>query len=232
MKIFYISPHYDDAVGSCGARMSRDKMENEVNLITVFSEVKKPFSEYANMLHAYWDLKNPLSDRKNENIKVCKFLKINNIMLGFFDSIYRTFNNEYIYPSQESIFSKVNPLDSELIENIKNAILRYIAKEDLIFFPLGVGSHVDHIIVSEVGKILKSENYKVSFYLDFYYTGMLPEMCESLDEVKIKFDSNFVNDKINAVKLYKSQVHMLYGDESKISEYYNNKLKGVEIYYE
>ena len=232
MKIFYISPHYDDAVGSCGARMSRDKMENEVNLITVFSEVKKPFSEYANMLHAYWNLKNPLSDRENENINVCKFLKINNIMLGFFDSIYRTFNNEYIYPSQESIFSKVSPLDSELIENIKNAILRYITKEDLIFFPLGVGSHVDHIIVSEVGKILKSENYKVSFYLDFYYTGMLPEMCESLDEVKIKFDSNFVNDKINAVKLYKSQVHMLYGDESKITEYYNNKLKGVEIYYE
>lgn len=232
MKIFYISPHYDDAVGSCGARMSRDKMENEVNLITVFSEVKKPFSEYANMLHAYWNLKNPLSDRKNENINVCKFLKINNIMLGFFDSIYRTFNNEYIYPSQESIFSKVSPLDSELIENIKIAILRYITKEDLIFFPLGVGSHVDHIIVSEVGKILKSENYKVSFYLDFYYTGMLPEMCESLDEVKIKFDSNFVNDKINAVKLYKSQVHMLYGDESKIAEYYNNKLKGVEIYYE
>ena len=232
MKIFYISPHYDDAVGSCGARMSRDKMENEVNLITVFSEIKKPFSEYANMLHAYWNLKDPLSDRKNENIHVCKFLEINNIMLGFFDSIYRTFNNEYIYPSQESIFSKVSPLDSELIENIKNAILRYITKEDLIFFPLGVGSHVDHIIVSEVGKILKSENYKVSFYLDFYYTGMLPEMCESLDEVKIKFDSNFVNDKINAVKLYKSQVHMLYGDESKIAEYYNNKLKGVEIYYE
>ena len=69
MKIFYISPHYDDAVGSCGARMSREKMGNEVSLITVFSEVKKPFSEYANMLHAYWNLNDPLSDRKNENIK-------------------------------------------------------------------------------------------------------------------------------------------------------------------
>jgi N-acetylglucosaminylphosphatidylinositol deacetylase family protein len=232
MKIFYISPHYDDAVGSCGARMSREKMENEVSLITVFSEVKKPFSEYANMLHAYWNLNDPLSDRKNENINVCKFLGINNIMLGFLDSIYRTFDNEYIYPTQESIFSKVSPLDFGLIENIKNEILHYITKEDLIFFPLGVGSHVDHVIVSEVGKLLKKENYKVSFYLDFYYTGKLPEICELLNERKIRFDSNYTNEKINAVKLYKSQVQMLYGDESKIAEYYNNKLKGVEIYYE
>ena len=53
MKIFYISPHYDDAVGSCGARISKDKVENDVSLITIFSEVKKPFSEYANMLHTY-----------------------------------------------------------------------------------------------------------------------------------------------------------------------------------
>lgn len=232
MKILYISPHYDDAVGSCGARMSRDRIENEVSLITVFSEVKKPFSGYANMLHEYWNLKNPLTDRKIENISVCKFLKINNIMLGFFDAIYRTFNNEYIYPNQEAIFSKVSPLDSKLVEKIKSRILSYITKEDLLYFPLGVGSHVDHIIVSEVGKILKSENYKVRFYLDFYYTGVLPEMCESLNQVKIKFESNFVNDKIDAVKLYKSQVQMLYGDESKIVEYYNSKLKGVEIYYE
>ena len=232
MRIFYVSPHFDDAVGSCGARISRDSMENEVSLITVFSEVKKPFSKYANELHEYWNLKDPLTDRKIENKNVCNFLGINNIMLGFLDAIYRTFDNEYIYPNQEAIFAEVSKLDFELVNKIKDALLRYITKEDLLFFPLGVGSHVDHVIVSEIGKILRNENYKIVFYLDFYYAGILPEICESLNEVRIKFESGFVNAKINAMKLYKSQVPMLYGDESKIAEYYNIKLKGVEIYYE
>ncbi len=232
MKIFYISPHYDDAVGSCGARMCKDNLNNEVSLITVFSEVKKPFSDYANMLHDYWKLTNPFSDRKEENVNVCNYLNISNIMLGFLDAVYRTSNDMYIYPNQDSIFSKVSALDSELVDEIKKKLINYITKDDLLYFPLSVGSHVDHVIVSEVGKKLKSENYQVRFYLDFSYDGKLPKICNYLNEKKLKFDDKFINKKIEAMKLYKSQVCMLYGDETKIDEYYNIKLGGVEIYYE
>ena len=232
MKIFYVSPHYDDAVGSCGARISKDNLNNEVSLITVFSEVKEPFSTYANMLHDYWKLIDPINDRKNENINVCKYLNISNIMLRFLDAVYRTVNNDYIYPNQDSIFSEVSPLDLELVNKIKKELMTYITKEDLLYFPLSVGSHVDHVIVSEIGKVLKEENYQVRFYLEFSYDGKLPEICNTLKENRLKLDDQFINKKIEAMKLYKSQVNMLHEDETKIEEYYKSKLEGVETYYE
>ena len=90
MKVYYISPHFDDAIGSCGGRIHSDLINgNNVYLVTIFSKVTAPFSDYASSLHNYWQLSDPFNDRKNENFEACKSLGIKTINLEYEDAIYR-----------------------------------------------------------------------------------------------------------------------------------------------
>lgn len=105
MKAYYISPHFDDAIGSCGGRIHSDLVNGtDVYLITIFSKVTGPFSDYAILLHNYWKLSDPFNDRKNENFEACKSLGIKTINLEYEDAIYRKKDNIYLYPNDGDIF--------------------------------------------------------------------------------------------------------------------------------
>ena len=130
MDILYISPHYDDAIISCGGKIYSDVKEgHNVSVVTIFSEVKGPFSDYAKSLHSYWKLTDPFLERRNENINACKILGVENITLGLEDAIYRTFNSKFLYPNNGDIFRKINLHD----KNIKNKIVDKIKKIATIF---------------------------------------------------------------------------------------------------
>lgn len=106
MKAYYISPHFDDAIGSCGGRIHSDLVNGtDVYLITIFSKVTGPFSDYAILLHNYWKLSDPFNDRKNENFEACKSLGIKTINLEYEDAIYRK-KITYIYIQMTEIFLK------------------------------------------------------------------------------------------------------------------------------
>ncbi len=233
MKILYVSPHYDDAIISCGGKIYSDSIGNNgVSIVTIFSAVKGPFSEYAKKLHAYWNLNNPFLDRKIENINACKELKVKNIMLDFEDAIYRISNGNHLYPNDGDIFRKINSLDEELEINIINRIKELSTKETILYFPLGVGNHVDHVIAYKCGLKMKQDGYKVKFYPDFSYNGTLPKECKKMKKISLKLNEKQIDAKCKAVSKYTSQVKMLFEEESKIKYYYINGLKGKETYYE
>lgn len=233
MKIFYISPHFDDAIGSCGGKIYQDILnKNDVAIITIFSKTKTPYSDYAKSLHEYWNLKNPINDRNRENENACQILNAKIINLNYLDAIYRTHNNNYLYPEDGDIFKDINNYDYNLKELIEEDLLKKIDKDSILYFPLSVGNHVDHIITYQVGLALKKKGYKVVFYKDNFYEGQLPEECQKLKKFEIIMDDDMLLKKCESVSRYTSQINMLFGGEDKIKEYYEAKLKRREEYYE
>ena len=96
MKIYYISPHFDDAIGSCGGKINNDRVNgNDVYVVTIFSRVTAPFSDYAKSLHDYWNLVDPFNDRKKENLDACESIGAKVLNLEYEDAIYRKKDNIY-----------------------------------------------------------------------------------------------------------------------------------------
>lgn len=231
MKVYYISPHFDDAIGSCGGKIHSDLINgNNVYLVTIFSKVTAPFSDYASSLHNYWQLSDPFNDRKNENFEACKSLGLKAINLEYEDAIYRKKDNIYLYPNDGDIFKKIASDDNLLLKKIYTNFKKNFSKDYKYYFPMSIGNHVDHRIANIIGRKLKCDGYNIMFYSDFSYENFTSNRKEKkrifyLTEENIKA-------KITAVSKYKSQIFMIFGTVDKIEEYYRNKLNKEEIYYE
>lgn len=233
MKLFYISPHFDDVIASCGGKIYQDYLnEDDVTIITIFSKAKTPYSNYAKSLHKYWNLKDPINDRTIENNTACQILNAKTINLNYLDAIYRTNNNIYLYQEDGDIFKDINKYDYNLKELIEGDILKVIEEDCILYFPLGIGNHIDHTISHQVGLSLKNKGYRVIFYKDFSYVGKLSKECQKLKKIEFIMDNDILSKKCESVSKYRSQINMLFGGQDKIKEYYEEKLNRKEEYYE
>lgn len=231
MSLYYVSPHYDDAIGSCGGKIYMDYLNKKKPIIiTVFSDVAAPFSNYADELHKYWGIKNPFTERKEENKNACKVINALEMKLSFEDAIYRTNNNEHLYPYNGDIFKKISKHDENLYIKIVDKLLNIINKDDILYFPMGIGSHVDHVIINKVGEYLKNNGYNVIYYVDFSYEGTIPIKYKLKESLVL--EPKIIEKKSLAMAQYKSQINMLFGDKNNIFNYYLLKMKGKEDYYE
>lgn len=231
MKVYYISPHFDDAIGSCGGKIHSDIINgDDVYLVTIFSKVTAPFSDYASSLHDYWKLSDPFNDRKNENFEACKSLGVKAINLEYADAIYRKKDNIYLYPNDGDIFKEIVSDDKSLLEKIYTNFKKNFSKDYKYYFPMSIGNHVDHCITNIIGRKLKGDGYNIIFYSDFSYENVIPNRNEK-KQIFYLTEEN-IKAKINAVAKYKSQIFMIFGSTEKIEEYYRNKLNKEEIYYE
>ena len=231
MKHIFLSPHFDDAIGSCGGLINRLVTRgDEVTVITVFAHIiKNDFSDFAKELNNLWNLKSPVEERIIENKNACEKMNIKYLNLDFTEAIYRKEKSKYLYPLSNDIFKDIVDEDSNLKNDIFDILCKYVKEDDLIYVPSSIGNHVDHKIVCEVGKMLTNTN-KVIFYEDFSYEGS-PNIAKT-KIVKIKLSDEELFAKIEAVKEYKSQIEMLFGSIENIKLYYEKKLDREEIYYE
>lgn len=231
MKIYYISPHFDDAIGSCGGKINNDRVNgNDVYVVTIFSRVTAPFSDYAKSLHDYWNLVDPFNDRKKENLDACESIGAKVLNLEYEDAIYRKKDNIYLYPKDGDIFKEISPSDIALIDEMYVYFKENFNIKDKYYFPMAIGNHVDHCIVNIIGKRLKKAGYNVIFYSDFSYEGK--KIIKNVNKQVFELSEDDINAKINAITKYKSQIFMLFESIDKIEDYYKVKLKGKEIFYE
>ena len=118
--------------------------------------------------------------------------------------------NNYIHQ-----FHPFNENELELIEQLKNHLLQQV--DGLLFCPLALGNHIDHVLCLEAVVQVYSK-IKVVFFEDLPYANRI-----TLDEIKfhvdnlakrldVKLDSFIAGldkctvDKNQAIHLYKSQV--------------------------
>ena len=105
--------------------------------------------------------------RKEEELLNCKFVRAEVDFLSFADSELRGHSPD---------FDESATLDFEklMAEKIKNEIRPYFADSERIFFPLAIGRHVDHVIISKIGlELTVDENAlrKTYFYEDLPYSA-------------------------------------------------------------
>ncbi len=215
-----ICPHFDDACLSLGGLLSK-RLFKSVALLTVFSnsehapalKLLTPFL-MANQLRV-----NPFrgitksfvsSIRQREDAKFCSAIGANQYNLPFNDSSLRGYSNpncgDWNNIERESVYG-------EVMTAIERIVL--LCSWDILFCPLGIGNHVDHLIVTNsfLKAMKKNKCTHAFFYEDLPYASN----C-SLDTIAALVSSRIgpsyplfidisanLHEKQKLVSLYKSQ---------------------------
>ena len=227
---YFISPHFDDAVLSSGGLMLSLSDKVPISVINVFTKADRgPYTLSAKMhlrKNKFKDARILYGVRNNEDKKILGKLGVERINLGFIEALYRKKSIDkasslmgklipeitHVYPIfrlhvvGENMSGREKELESEISEKLK----KLVKKESIVFCPLGLGGHIDHIIVRDV--CLK--NFKnLVFWFDFPYSEKEPKTFYSLlEEIGLEVFSfkNNLKKKKEMVLGYKSQVMNLF----------------------
>jgi len=167
-KIFAISPHSDDLSYSIsGILKSIQRVTQDITLCTVFS-----LSDYILTDITDVNVVTVTNLRKNEDTKFKSKLSqnINMIWLDYEDAPLRGHNVELSCHVDKPTYLDIRQ-KQKIVEYLKRELAHY--KDPLIFSPMSIGNHIDHIIVNESITDLVCEGFfkknQVLFYEDLPY---------------------------------------------------------------
>ncbi len=204
IKTILVSPHSDDIAYSLGGTLLQDYFNRPVLMVTVFTRsnftlcVKLSNSELISKMRHLEDVQ---FTNKNE-IRFLGFPFPEAPLRGM--SRREIFSN--IKPESFTIFSDVYRALSELIKSYPC---------DLIVSPMGLGNHIDHVMVSNIcNKIAQENNKRIVFYEDLPYASLLASKQIKIRASAISPDlkpfnvdiSEVYKDKLTNLDLYKTQI--------------------------
>jgi len=226
---YFISPHLDDAILSAGGLLSYLSSRTKVTVITLFTTAsKRPYTFIAKrILQKDWgasDAEDIFKKRQEEDKKACKMVNASYIHLGFTDATWRKKTNPnrmilalsnllpetihlYPYPNTTIIAKE----DKILMKTIGKRLSEIIdpGKEYKMFAPIGVGKHIDHIIIRDI--CLKTFK-KPILWEDFPYNlrwKVDKKFLKKTSLEKIIWDKDLLK-KQKSIEVYKSQIKALF----------------------
>jgi LmbE family N-acetylglucosaminyl deacetylase len=218
----HLSPHMDDAALSSGgliaAALARGERVLVVTLCTAAPPPEGPFNAVAQEFHADWGLEaaEVNSVRLREEALAMERLGCDYYWASLLDAIYRVPD---AYVSRETLFNLPTP-DDPLHQQLRRliAVLHARAPRARFYAPLGVGSHVDHLITYSAA--LDAAGTALAFYEDVHYVltpgaleARLAALRESLAPRVVPFDGDALARKISTIAAYHSQVGELFGGD-------------------
>lgn len=185
----FLSAHLDDAVLSCGAFIASEVGRRDIWVLTLFTECSNtPHSRAARSFLrqcSSQDAQSLFEERRKEDAVVLSGLGVRFRHLGAPDALFRRRREAFpgsamlgkalpelvhLYPTYrfDIALGRVSKGDAALIKELKGTLAQQIEElgAGLVFCPVGVGRHVDHLITRMVGE--ESAERKV-FYSDFPY---------------------------------------------------------------
>lgn len=215
MKYLFLSPHYDDAIYSCGGTIYElSQGGHEVEILTLMAgepSLPLPDTPVLKDNHQRWQAgENPVNARREEDRIASEIVGAKTRYFDLPDCIYRVANDIALYATEESLWKHIHPDDPAL------QILDTLTIEDVdrVFAPLGVGEHVDHLIVRDYAwKLAQSGTFPVQFYVEYPYLRnhqaieqAYREFPAELETIKRPVSEIAVQHKIKAMTAYKSQI--------------------------
>lgn len=212
----FISPHLDDAILSAGALINHLSSIGKVKIITVFTKSSKKKTEateeFTRSCH-HSNSSKLFLNRQEEDKKLCKYLKVDYLHLGFTDALWRDG-----YKSIKEVFSnKINGTKKEKdLEKLITRKLKKIIKNKkntVIFAPLSIGNHTDHRMVN---KICRDNFINVIYWEDYPYnlkSNPSEELVKKNSMSNFEFDKD-LRSKDKLIRFYKSQISTLFADQS------------------
>ena len=223
---FFVSPHLDDVVLSCGGyiRHLTEAGEHVVIATVVTADVPAgmPLTSEMRRRHNLWRLGNsPFAARREEDIAASAVLGAQHMHLDLLDAIYRRDSNGKPLYTKNIVHTPVHPDDLEnyipvLCEKLKRALSTLGGMEIRIFCPLAIGEHVDHIIVrAAVESVCNSQN--LIYFEDFPYVikpdvvqPQLNNNGENWQSTIFELTPAEINARIAATACYASQIPKMF----------------------
>ena len=244
----YLSPHLDDAALSCGGTIHRTVgMGGSVLVVTIFAGEPAPlsgprpdqetqagpaadagqFSSFALLQHAYWgNPRRPIALRRAEDVAALTLLGARARHLDYLDAVYRAApGGRWLYVDSATLFGGVDPQDPVTSGDLAQSLVDVLPPpgEATVYAPLGIGRHVDHLIVHAAARHLHSAGHRVAYYEDYPYAEAPGAVDAALDrtgactwaEEVVPLDPADVGARAAAVAYYRSQLGVLfYGAEA------------------
>lgn len=177
MRWIYISPHFDDAVLSCGGliwEQTHSGIPVEIWTVMAGDPPVGAESALAQQMHTDWQTKNAhetVAIRRSEDQNAARRVGAAIYHLPFPDAIYRRSQTGTLY-YPEGIFVPPNPRENGLVNEITRQVTEKLTQYDTIVCPLAIGGHVDHIITR---KAFESLGRPLWYYADVPYAFRNPE---------------------------------------------------------
>ena len=172
----FLSPHFDDAVYSCGGTLGVQVSAGLRPLvITIFGGAPTTpveLSPFAAEMHRRMgfrqDVQAAVATRRREDAAALDYMRADYLWLDYTDAIYR---GDPAYYPHEVVGVDVHPgdlwIDRELAQNLVTLSERL---PDAVWYaPLAIGPHIDHLIVCSAADRLIQIGANVKFYEDFPY---------------------------------------------------------------
>jgi len=225
LPVIIISPHFDDAILSCGELLQQLAGKINCTIITVFTKAHGgPYTLSTRQFLRASGVRDGLSlykERRNEDTKAQKMLAVKTINLGLEDALFRRKKHktfwgkilaefDHIYPTYRwHILKDISPSDPAISE-LKKQLKPYINKKAIIIAPYGLGGHTDHLVTS---KICKELFPNVILYSDFPYNIRLNNYgkADGMQVYKLQPD---MQQKSKLIQLYKTQFKGLFPEGS------------------
>lgn len=228
----FISPHLDDAALSAGGLISYLADHVPVTIVSVFTEVHdglptrsaKAFVKQCGFKNA----RELFTERRKEDKLLFNKIGVKVINLGLFDVLWRKKRNEsmitrimgtvmpefiHVYPTYRfhGESGKVASNDKKLKTALKKKLLKVIDgnRECVIFCPVGIGGHVDHVITRDV---CKSTFDNVIYWSDFNYSLEFTNENNFINKNKLKlaYFNKKLPSKRKLIEGYKSQLNAIF----------------------
>ncbi len=198
MHWIYLSPHFDDAVYSCGGLIWEQAAQgHSVEIWTVCAGPPPAgaLSAFAAEHHARWETgAEAVAQRRLEDQRACKRVGAKFRRLAVPDCIYRRVGEDYLsrptkqaapdsgdflYTSQAELFGPIHPLEAGLVKRLSQKLRRSIPAEAQVVCPLAIGGHVDHRLTRAAAEAARQA---LLYYLDFPYVFREPGEIERLQQ--------------------------------------------------
>jgi len=219
-SVVFLSPHMDDVVLSCGGTIHcLNRLKVPVEIITAFAgSPTGELSPLAKWMHTAWELPyNAPVYRREEDRKATASLGARATYLPFRGSIYRRHpqSQQLLYTSKAHIFSGDWGQESCLLSALAKALQCQLMERSwkLLFAPLGVGRHIDHMLIRAAVESAFTESERIVFYEDFPYVQKPGALDVALARFKlpcvhqsvVMLTEEDVQAKERAVRFYVSQ---------------------------
>jgi LmbE family N-acetylglucosaminyl deacetylase len=225
----YLSPHFDDAILSCGGVIARQIAAGErvviANICAAAPDLSA-LSPFARFQHDRWLDQHPDADlialRRAEDAAACAALGAEAVALSELDCIYRrNAAGEWLYASEEALFGPLHPDDDAIALAAALESLRADLAPAAIYAPLAVGGHVDHQRVRAIAEGWVQEGWPVYFYEDYPYVEQVENLWQALNRsapghwlrLPQPLEPKHARAKIAAIAHYASQNVVLFDQD-------------------
>ena len=212
MRWIYLSPHLDDAALSAGGliyEQTQSGIPVEIWTFMCGDPHLVEYSPFAQSLHVQWgfaDAVETIYKRRIEDTNAANILGAKVLHFDFLDCIYRRdAQGNWLYP--EGVFGTIRPEDADLPAQIAAAITPRLQPDDVLVCQLGVGSHVDHVLVRQAAELLgRPLIYDIDMPYFLYKSNEFGEKAAGMKESTRRITEASLEPWIEAVIAYKSQL--------------------------